>query len=107
MRPAGNPDHLQSVRRRAGSATTSAAPHAASGRPVVHGGFDVTLANGLRPAMPLDTVRGLERAGHVGSVHESSDDDGERDAGRRRDEFGQEIAGRAPRRSAAVLLSGT
>jgi glycine reductase len=73
--PQGNPDHLQSVRAQGwfrydlGGADTLASGRYES----VHGGFDVTLANeDPNRLVPLDTLRGLERSGRVGRVHDAS-----------------------------------
>jgi len=76
----------------------------------VHGGFDVTLANeDPNRLVPLDTVRGLERDGRVGRVHESlytTTGNGTPVVVATR--FGQEIAGELRDAGVqAVLLSGT
>jgi glycine reductase complex component B subunit gamma len=110
--PQGNPDHLQSVRAQGwfrydlqGEDTL------ASGRyESVHGGFDVTLANeDPNRLVPLDTVRGLERSGRVGRVHESlytTTGNGTPVVVATR--FGQEIADQLRDAGVqAVLLSGT
>jgi glycine reductase len=110
--PQGNPDHLQSVRAQGwfrydlGGADTLASGRYES----VHGGFDVTLANeDPNRLVPLDTIRGLERTGRVGRVHESlytTTGNGTPVVVATR--FGQEIAGELRDAGVqAVLLSGT
>jgi glycine reductase len=83
----------------------------ASGRyESVHGGFDVTLANeDPNRLVPLDTVRGFERAGRVGRVHESLyTTTGNGTPVVVATKFGQEIAGELRDAGVqAVLLSGT
>ena len=72
--PQGNPDRLPAVRAQGWFRyDLDGAQTLASGRyESVHGGFDVTLANeDPNRLVPLDTVRGLERDGRVGRVHES------------------------------------
>jgi glycine reductase len=110
--PQGNPDHLQSVRAQGwfrydlGGADTLASGRYES----VHGGFDVTLANeDPNRLVPLDTVRGLERAGRVGRVHESLyTTTGNGTPVVVATKFGQEIAGELRDAGVqAVLLSGT
>ena len=110
--PQGNPDHLQSVRAQGWFRyDLEGADTLASGRyESVHGGFDVTLANeDPNRLVPLDTVRGLERAGRVGRVHESlytTTGNGTPVVVATR--FGQEIAGELRDAGVqAVLLSGT
>jgi glycine reductase len=110
--PQGNPDHLQSVRAQGWFRYDLAgADTLASGRyESVHGGFDVTLANeDPNRLVPLDTVRGLERSGRVGRVHESlytTTGNGTPVVAATR--FGQEIAGQLRDAGVqAVLLSGT
>ncbi|MEO8289927.1 MAG: glycine/betaine/sarcosine/D-proline family reductase selenoprotein B [Gaiellaceae bacterium] len=110
--PQGNPDRLPAVRARGwfryelDEAETLAAGRYES----VHGGFDVTLANeDPNRLVPLDTVRGLEREGRVGRLHDAFyTTTGNGTPVATATKFGQEIA--ADLRDAgvqAVLLSGT
>ena len=72
--PQGNPDRLPSVRAQGWFRyELDGVETLVSGRyESVHGGFDVTLANeDPNRLVPLDTVRGLQRAGRIGRVHES------------------------------------
>jgi betaine reductase len=110
--PQGNPDHLASVRAQGWFRyDLDGAETLASGRfESVHGGFDVTLANeDPNRLVPLDTVRGLERAGRVGRVHESLyTTTGNGTPVLVATKFGQEIAGELREAGVqAVLLSGT
>ena len=110
--PQGNPDRLPSVRAQGwlrydlGGADTLASGRYES----VHGGFDVTLANeDPNRLVPLDTVRGLEREGRLGRVHDAfytTTGNGTPVVAATR--FGQEIAGELRDAGVqAVLLSGT
>jgi glycine reductase complex component B subunit gamma len=110
--PQGNPDRLASVRAQGwfrydlGEADTLASGRYES----VHGGFDVTLANeDPNRLVPLDTVRGFERNGRVGRVHESLyTTTGNGTPVVMATKFGQEIAGQLRDAGVqAVLLSGT
>jgi betaine reductase len=110
--PQGNPDRLASVRAQGwfrydlGGADTLASGRYES----VHGGFDVTLANeDPNRLVPLDTVRGFERSGRVGRVHESLyTTTGNGTPVVVATKFGREMAGELRDAGVqAVLLSGT
>lgn len=110
--PQGNPDRLPSVRAQGwlrydlGGADTLASGRYES----VHGGFDVTLANeDPNRLVPLDTVRGLEREGRLGRVHDAFyTTTGNGTPVVTATKFGQEIAGELRDAGVqAVLLSGT
>lgn len=110
--PQGNPDRLPSVRAQGwlrydlGGADTLASGRYES----VHGGFDVTLANeDPNRLVPLDTVRGLEREGRLGRVHDAFyTTTGNGTPVVAATKFGQEIAGELRDAGVqAVLLSGT
>lgn len=110
--PQGNPDRLPSVRAQGWFRyDLVGAQTLASGRyESVHGGFDVTLANeDPNRLVPLDTVRGLEREGRVGRLHESLyTTTGNGTPVVTATKFGQEIAGELRDAGVqAVLLSGT
>jgi len=110
--PQGNPDRLPAVRAQGWFRyDLDGAQTLASGRyESVHGGFDVTLANeDPNRLVPLDTVRGLERDGRVGRVHESLyTTTGNGTPVVVATKFGQEIAGELRDAGVqAVLLSGT
>jgi betaine reductase len=110
--PQGNPDQLPSVRAQGwfrydldGEETLSAARYE-----TVHGGFDVTVANeDPNRLVPLDTARELERAGRIGSLHESFyTTTGNGTPVVMATRFGREIAAELERAGVgAVLLSGT
>lgn len=110
--PQGNPDRLPTIRAHGWLRYPLAGEDSlAAGRyESVHGGFDVTLANeDPNRLVPLDIVRGLEREGRIGRLHDAfytTTGNGTPVAASTR--FGEEIA--AELRDAgveAVLLSGT